>query len=104
MERTGNLPHQPSHRRGSGGWPRRAHGACAGVLDQVVTDDWAKQTIPAWRHSIWAGVWDPWPVFRRPRLWYKVLRDSWCLEVMHRAFTNGLMRYGMMTATKKAAA
>mmetsp|Transcript_10404 Transcript_10404/g.32971 ORF Transcript_10404/g.32971 Transcript_10404/m.32971 type:complete len:384 (+) Transcript_10404:16-1167(+) len=75
-----------------------------GVLDQVVTDDWAKQTIPAWRHSIWAGVWDPWPVFRRPRLWYKVLRDSWCLEVMHRAFTNGLMRYGMMTATKKAAA
>jgi len=56
------------------------------------------------RHSIWAGVWDPWPVFRRPRLWYKVLRDSWCLEVMHRAFTNGLMRYGMMTATKKAAA
>ena len=34
----------------------------------------------------------------------QVLRDSWCLEVMHRAFTNGLMRYGMMTATKKAAA
>ena len=73
-----------------------------GKLHDVVTDDWAKQTIPAWRHSVWVGVWDPWPVIRRPRLWWKVVRDAWCLEVMHRAFTNGLMRYGMMTAGKKA--
>ena len=38
-----------------------------------------------------------------PPLWWKVVRDAWCLEVMHRAFTNGLMRYGMFTASKKAA-
>ena len=69
-------------------------------LDEIVTDDWAVETIPAWRHSVWVGVWDPWPVVRRPRLWWKVIRDAWCLEVMHRAFTNGLMQYGMMTATK----
>jgi MPBQ/MSBQ methyltransferase len=74
-----------------------------GKLERVETDDWAEQTIPAWRHSYWVGVWDPWPVIRRPHLWWKVIRDAWCLEVMHRAFTNKLMRYGMMTASKKAA-
>ena len=79
-----------------------------GKLSEIVTDDWAKETIPAWRHSIWVGVWDPWPVVVRPRLWWKVIRDAWCLEVMHRAFTKGegeekaLMEYGMMTATKTA--
>ena len=71
-----------------------------GKLDKIVTDDWAEETIPAWRHSIWVGVWDPWPVVRRPRLWWKVIRDAWCLDVMHRAFDKGLMQYGMMTATK----
>jgi len=74
-----------------------------GKLDKIVTDDWAEETIPAWRHSIWVGVWDPWPVVRRPRLWWKVIRDAWCLDVMHRAFTDGLMQYGMMTATKPVA-
>jgi MPBQ/MSBQ methyltransferase len=74
-----------------------------GKLSGITTDDWAAQTIPAWRQSVWVGVWDPWPVIRRPRLWWKVIRDAWCLEVMHRAFTNGLMRYGMMTAGKPAA-
>jgi len=73
-----------------------------GKLTSIVTDDWAEQTIPAWRHSVWVGVWDPWPVIRRPRLWWKVIRDAWCLEVMHRAFTNGLMEYGMFTASKSA--
>jgi len=76
---------------------------CTGSLEQVETDDWAAQTIPAWRHSVWVGVWDPWPVARRPRLWWKTIRDAWCLEVMHRAFTGGLMQYGMMTAQKKLA-
>jgi len=74
-----------------------------GKLDTVEVADWAEETLPAWRQSIWVGVWDPWPVVRRPHLWWKVVRDAWCLEVMHRAFTNGLMRYGMMTASKKAA-
>lgn len=71
-----------------------------GKLSDIEVDDWAAQTIPAWRHSIWVGVWDPWPVIRRPRLWWKVIRDGWCLDVMHRAFTKGLMEYGMMTARK----
>ena len=62
-----------------------------GKLAEVTTDDWAVETLPAWRHSVWVGVWDPWPVVKRPYLWWKVIRDAWCLEVMHRAFTNGLM-------------
>ena len=73
-----------------------------GAFASVSTDDWAQQTLPAWRHSIWAGVWDPWPVVARPRVWLKTVRDIVCLERMHRAFVKGLMRYGMMRATKKA--
>jgi len=29
-----------------------------------------------------------------------VIRDAWCLEIMHRAFVDGLMEYGMITARK----
>ena len=72
-----------------------------GKLETVVTDDWAVQTIPSWRHSIWVGVYNPLPVLRRPWLWWKCLRDGITLERMHLAFTSGLMQYGMMTASKK---
>ena len=30
----------------------------------------------------------------------QVVRDAWCLEIMHRAFVDGLMEYGMITARK----
>lgn len=71
------------------------------ALDNVSTDDWAVETIPSWRHSIWVGVFDPRPVLIRPHLWWKCLRDGITLERMHQAFTSGLMQYGMMTASKK---
>ena len=51
-----------------------------GAMTQVQSDDWTKQTIVSWRHSIWAGVYDPLPVFSRPKIWYKTLRDIICLE------------------------
>ncbi|KAJ8614258.1 hypothetical protein CTAYLR_001116 [Chrysophaeum taylorii] len=71
----------------------------------VETDDWTTNTIASWRHSIWVGVFDPWPVIRAgPRMWWKCLRDGICLERMHRAFKRGLMEYGMFRATKKPAA
>ena len=73
-------------------------GACA----TVESENWARWTIPAWRHSVWVGVWDPWPVVMRPHLWYKTVRDIACLEKMHQAFDKGLMTYGMFRATKKA--
>lgn len=73
-----------------------------GMLKTVETADWAVPTIPSWRHSIWVGVFDPWPVVKRPYLWWKCLRDGVTLERMHQAFTDGLMQYGMMTAVKKA--
>ena len=69
-------------------------------LDEVATADWAVQTIPSWRHSIWVGVFNPIPVLIRPWLWWKCLRDGVTLERMHQAFSSGLMQYGMMTAKK----
>ena len=70
------------------------------TMRDVDTDDWTRQTIASWRHSIWAGVWDPIPVFSRPNIWYKTLRDIVCLERMRRAFGRGLMQYGMIKGVK----
>lgn len=71
------------------------------AMGNVETDDWWKQTIASWRHSIWVGVFDPWPVIRAgPRMWWKCLRDGICLERMHRAFDRKLMAYGMIKGTK----
>jgi len=76
----------------------------AGLKD-VVQDDWAKETIASWRHSIWVGVFDPWPVvFAGPRMWWKCFRDGVCLERMHKAFDRGLMEYGMIKGTKPLSA
>ena len=73
----------------------------SGVIAKVETADWAKETLPSWRHSIWVGVWDPWiVVFKGPRVWYKTVREIVTLERMHRAFEDGLLTYGMMKATK----
>jgi MPBQ/MSBQ methyltransferase len=72
-----------------------------GAMAKVEMDDWTKQTIVSWRHSIWAGVYDPLPVFKRPKIYYKTLRDIICLERMQRAFAVGLMQYGMIKGVKK---
>jgi MPBQ/MSBQ methyltransferase len=73
-----------------------------GKMGGIDTDDWTRQTIASWRHSVWAGVWDPLPVFSKPKVWYKTVRDIVCLERMHRAFDVGLMQYGMIKAVKTA--
>ena len=73
-----------------------------GDLCDVASADWNDQTLPSWRHSIWVGVWDPWiVVFKGPKVWYRTVREIITLERMHRAFDDGLMRYGMMKAMKK---
>lgn len=74
-----------------------------GQLTRVETADWTAPTLPSWRHSIWVGVYNPWPVIAKlnPLIWYKVVREIVTLERMHRAFDSGLMQYGMMKAVKK---
>lgn len=44
--------------------------AGTGVMENVRSEDWAKFTIPSWRHSVWVGVFDPFFVMIRPHLWY----------------------------------
>jgi MPBQ/MSBQ methyltransferase len=76
--------------------------AKSGKMDDVVVSDWTAPTVDSWRHSIWVGVWDPWiVVFKGPVIWYKTVREIVTLERMHRAFTDGLMEYGMIKAVKK---
>lgn len=72
-----------------------------GVMEKSRTEDWARFTLPSWRHSIWVGVFDPVFWMLRPHLWIKILRDAFTLNVFHNAFKDGLMGYGMITATKK---
>lgn len=38
-------------------------------MDHVELADWTVPTIDSWRHSIWVGVWDPWIVVFKVRLW-----------------------------------
>ena len=74
----------------------------SGKMDDVVIADWTAPTVASWRHSTWVGVWDPWiVVFKGPKIWYKTVREIVTLERMHRAFTDGLMEYGMIKAVKK---
>ncbi|CAM9812950.1 unnamed protein product [Discosporangium mesarthrocarpum] len=75
-----------------------------GQLEEVETADWATETLPTWRHSVWVGVVRPWPWLRVPRSYYKTVRDAWCIERMHQAFARGLMQYGMIKSVKKEAA
>ena len=81
-----------------------------GKLGAVSGANWVKETIAAWRHSIWVGVWDPWIVIIKgftsragPRIWWKTIREIVTLERMHRAFDCGLMTYGMIRARKSTA-
>merc|ERR1719424_61058 len=67
----------------------------------VGSANWVKETIRSWRHSIWVGVYDPWPVVKAgPRIWWKTIREIVTLERMHRAFDCDLMTYGMMKGKK----
>ncbi|GAB5034790.1 Hypothetical protein NocV09_02100950 [Nannochloropsis oceanica] len=75
--------------------------AGTGVMENVRSEDWAKFTIPSWRHSVWVGVFDPFFWMLRPHLWIKILRDAFTLNVFHNAFKDGLMGYGMIYAQKK---
>jgi hypothetical protein len=76
-----------------------------GKMQGVGAEDWTRQTIDSWRHSNLVGVLDPWYVVFKwnPKLWYKVTREIVTLERMHQAFDKGLMQYGLMRGTKKAA-
>lgn len=74
-----------------------------GVFKDVHSENWVEETIASWRHSIWVGVFDPWPVVFRPHIWWKTIREIVTLERMHRAFDSGLMTYGMIRGTKATA-
>jgi len=71
------------------------------AMASVGSANWVKETIRSWRHSIWVGVYDPWPVIKAgPRIWWKTIREIVTLERMHRAFDCDLMTYGMMKGKK----
>jgi len=79
-----------------------------GRAKEVRSGNWVKETITAWRHSIWVGVWDPWIVIWKglttrsgPMLWWKTIREIVTLNRMHKAFESGLMTYGMITCRKE---
>ncbi|KAF4682625.1 hypothetical protein FOZ62_013191 [Perkinsus olseni] len=70
-------------------------------MQQVKSGDWTPQTLPSWRHSIFVGVWWPWPVVSRgPRVWWSTIREIVTIERMHEAFRDGVMQYGVFQAKK----
>lgn len=73
-----------------------------GVMENVKAEDWVKETVASWRHTIWLGIKDPRGWIFKPRKYMRFIRDGYCLERFHRAFKRGLLEYGMVTATKKS--
>jgi len=47
-----------------------------GMMADIGTDDWNKQTIASWRHSVWVGVEDPRGFIFKPRQYLKCIRDG----------------------------
>ena len=70
-------------------------------LSDIQTADWTEPTLPAWRHSIFVGMWSPWAVIFRPSCWWSTIREIVTLERMHCAFRDGLMKYGILSGSKR---
>ena len=73
-----------------------------GAMASVGSANWVKETIRSWRHSIWVGVYDPWPVIKAgPRIWWKTIpRDRHAGAHAPRLRLRPLMTYGMMKGKK----
>ena len=69
-------------------------------LQNIKTADWTEPTLPAWRHSIFVGMWSPWAVVFKPSCWWSTIREIVTLERMHCAFRDGLMKYGILSGSK----
>jgi MPBQ/MSBQ methyltransferase len=69
-------------------------------LTKIQSTDWTAETLPAWRHSIFVGMWSPWAVILKPSCWWSTIREIVTLERMHCAFRDGLMKYGIMSGIK----
>jgi MPBQ/MSBQ methyltransferase len=71
-------------------------------LGDVQTADWTEPTLPAWRHSIFVGMWSPWAVVLKPSCWWSTIREIVTLERMHCAFRDNLMKYGILSGSKRS--
>jgi MPBQ/MSBQ methyltransferase len=72
-----------------------------GLVD-IRAADWTQETLPAWRHSIFVGMWSPGAVLVKPPCWWSTIREIVTLERMHCAFRDGLMQYGILTGVKSS--
>ena len=62
----------------------------------IKTGDWTRATLPSWFDSIWEGVRRPGAVLGLgPRAVLQGLRETPTLVLMHWAFANGLMHFGV---------
>ena len=63
---------------------------------EVITDDWTMATLPSWIDSIVEGMRRPGAVLGLgPRAVLQGLRETPTLLLMHWAFANGLMHFGV---------
>jgi len=67
----------------------------------IHTADWTKQAKPTWPHAVWDGLRHPWFVFRAgPLVLFRTLRDCYAIYKMNAGYNNGLIRFGLICATK----
>tara|TARA_B100000700_G_C14926453_1_gene799695 strand:+ start:355 stop:1290 length:936 start_codon:yes stop_codon:yes gene_type:complete len=62
----------------------------------VDTSDWTNETLPSWFESIWEGFRRPMAVLGLgPKGFFKGLRETPTMLLMHWAFAKGLMQFGV---------
>lgn len=68
----------------------------------MVTDDWSREVAPTWPHAVWEGAVRVWYLLSRgPRVVWRTLRDVYAIYYMWRGYETGVVRYGLLHATKK---
>ncbi len=70
-------------------------------LTAVRTADWSVFASPTWRHQLtegWSAL--PWLLRRPPATLLRTVRDAVAVTAMISAYDRGLVRYGLLAATK----
>lgn len=73
-----------------------------GELDDVAIDDWTREASPTWWHQIREGLRTlPYLARRSPEVLWRTANDVRGVYHMIRGYRSGLVRYGVLRATKR---
>ncbi|MBW2523071.1 MAG: methyltransferase domain-containing protein [Deltaproteobacteria bacterium] len=74
-----------------------------GALEYIAVADWTREASPTWWHQIREGLATlPYLARQSPAVWRRTAEDVRGVYHMIRGYQSGLVRYGLLRATKRA--